>query len=908
MSWLRKASWDLHSDPQLSCTSERLELHDCQKEMSRNPRWPGAGYYHRLILVSALAVSAAYMVRRPMEIPLGSSVLGALCTDNFHDAEGNYRWTKERSTLIFPDPGPGVDVVIELLVTGFRPPGQTPPMVVIEAGDGSLRARPGRGETLTLETRTRGWWSSNLEVRFRSETYSPSDLDRRALGIRVHRARLVPEGSPFGLGRPPLRQPVTVTLGLAFLLLLLAHRGQPTRKVRWAGYILALLWGLGFAFARPYAALASLPFFIATGLAFGASVLFPSVPSVLNETFKTSIDAFRVGLRTLTAWPTVGFLLIGTIGITATYLTRPRFEIDLGTGRETTLLEQFGSYDQEQGVKFRRALRGARIDLGDFGGGSSWTVAITASLAGRNQDLILARVGEVQIRANLGPEWSTHELNLRVPVGWRPGPIIELASASEAIDLRVDELQIARGRSLPSIHVIACVLGTALLVVIGLVGSGLSARVGWITAGAVLVVQLTALLRDPLLAVPFVGTFFIATAGGVGLMILFSGALTALARRDITPSPVPAALAASGLGFAAWLSATLFPLYQGGHFVFHSSIAEEIWQGKFLTYYLPYPGSMLSRQPQWGNLIVPHSNLYHTLVSPLAALPRDWFYGLEKAVLALMLTITAVVASLVATRVSSARAGAYAGMFAACLPTTFQLLGLGHLMTLFGVFASTLALGFLTLHFDRLTERAIWWWTFLLLTLCFLSYTASLLLTVTALVLALPFLYRQSPTASRALVGAALAASAAAFVLYYINWTLPFLRDSLPVLLSGMGNSEQSPYWSRVVAIPQKLTYTFGSAFLPLIGLAGLALARPSNQRTLLASWGGTLVLFSAADLFFNFLLKHHYFVIPAVSIGLGLSSAWLSQKGFWGRAAAATLVMFTLVLGARAALGVALG
>jgi hypothetical protein len=172
-----------------------------------------------------------------------------------------------------------------------------------------------------------------------------------------------------------------------------------------------------------------------------------------------------------------------------------------------------------------------------------------------------------------------------------------------------------------------------------------------------------------------------------------------------------------------------------------------------------------------------------------------------------------------------------------------------------------------------------------------------------------PFLYRRSPGASRALIGAALAAAAAAFVLYYVNWTLPFFRESLPSIFAGMGTSaSESSLWSRITAVPHKLNYTYGSALLPLVGLAGVAFARPKNQRILLASWAAMLVLFSGADLFFNFLLKHHYFVIPAVSAGLGLFAAWISQKGRWGWALATSLVVFALILGAGAALRVALG
>jgi hypothetical protein len=179
-----------------------------------------------------------------------------------------------------------------------------------------------------------------------------------------------------------------------------------------------------------------------------------------------------------------------------------------------------------------------------------------------------------------------------------------------------------------------------------------------------------------------------------------------------------------------------------------------------------------------------------------------------------------------------------------------------------------------------------------------------------ALVLAVVFLYRPSPGPSRALIRIGVAASVAAFVLYYVSWTLPFLRESLPAIFSGMDTSasESSSLWSRIAAVPHKLSYTYGNALLPVIGLAGLVLARPKNQRILLACWAGMLILFSVADLFFNFILKHHYFVIPAVAVGLGLSADWLVQKGRRGWIAATALVLFTLVLGARAALSVALG
>src|SRR5262249_20499061 len=152
----------------------------------------------------------------------------------------------------------------------------------------------------------------------------------------------------------------------------------------------------------------------------------------------------------------------------------------------------------------------------------------------------------------------------------------------------------------------------------------------------------------------------------------------------------------------AWLTATAAPLYRGGNFIFHSNIAEEIWKGRLLLYYLPFPGSMLSRQAQWGDIIVPHPCFEQIAMAPLAALPQPWFHFAEKVVLALMLASLALVSSALATRIGGERAGIFAGLLSACLVPALLLLGLGHLMTLFGCWASSLALAYLLFRIDTL--------------------------------------------------------------------------------------------------------------------------------------------------------------------------------------------------------------
>ena len=436
-------------------------------------------------------------------------------------------------------------------------------------------------------------------------------------------------------------------------------------------------------------------------------------------------------------------------------------------------------------------------------------------------------------------------------------------------------------------------------------------------AGAIFAVfVVTALVREPVVTLPFLPTLFLGAIATLFLGAWARGFLDVSARGNFLPELAPLAVSIALGGFILWFAALAFPLYVGGHYGFHTDIAEEIWQGRFLHYYLPYPGSMLSRQPQWGHLIIPHSCLFHTVAAPFAALPRLWFHLVTKLVLASLLFGISLATALVATRAASSdaagaggsgRAAAYAALASVFVPTGFQLLGLGHLMTLFGTWASTLALGFIVIHIDALRERAVFAWTLALISLCFVSYTGSLLFASLTLVAACVVLYGRHPQLAKRLSSLMVIAWGVSFLLYYIHWTLPFVRDSLPALLSGSGSDTGIDVLARVSAQPRKLAYTFGSPLVPLIGLVGLSLAR-GERRVLLGSWGGILLAFSALDVLFNFLLKHHYFTYPVVAVGIGLGLSWLHEKGWLGRAITALFVVSLIWMGLQEAVAVARG
>jgi hypothetical protein len=265
-------------------------------------------------------------------------------------------------------------------------------------------------------------------------------------------------------------------------------------------------------------------------------------------------------------------------------------------------------------------------------------------------------------------------------------------------------------------------------------------------------------------------------------------------------------------------------------------------------------------------------------------------------------------AALLAGCASGPGAAVFAAILAAGIPASYQLLGLGHLMTILGCWAFALAFAFLILRFDRLDAGRAWLPAAALLTLCFLSYFGALVFAAFLLAAGTLRPWGSHPGPTRAMVRAAGLAALAAFVLYYVHWTWPFLEESIPRLL-GAGPAVAAPgsapaavpvdVLGRIARIPGKLEYTFGSPLVPLAGLLGLGLARGAATRILLVAWGGILVLFSGLDLFFNFLLKHHYFTIVPVAVGGGLLLGAIAEKGRAGRWAAAGMALLVLVFGA---------
>lgn len=858
-----------------------------------------------LVAVTVLVVVLAYESRRAIEIDLGSASSSAPFVEDFHDAEGSFRWSRAASCVVFPDVGAGVSGRVELDISAYRPRNQALPIVVVEAAAGRERVPIGRGEhTVALDVTPRGWWSSNVRVCVRSETFTPGPDDERRLGVRVHRARWVPVGTRPTV--PPLRQVALSVLLVLFTWGVASRLGLSAQRAVSVGVVTAVALALAYAITRPFAAVLTFPLAVSAGCIYGACRFFPVATDVAASYLASSARCWWRGATIVMRPPAVVVALAAVGAVTGAYVARPSLSFDLGSGREGHLSERFGALDARSGVRFRRALPGAALDLTDFGGGTPWRVTVTGSLPnGDRRSLPLVRARGVVAEAPLDESWTSARLDVDTSLGWRSGARLEFPVAGSFID-RVD---VDRGRALPPVRVVVAVAASALAFALLVGACGLTPRAVWLAAGSMLALEVVAIYWAPVLAVPFTFAFVGIVGFTSVLAALTGGALAEMSARGAEIEAGPQVAATVCVGFIVWLGAMSAPLYSGLHFVYHSNIGEEIWNGNFLIFYLPHPDNILSREAQWGGLLVPYSCLYHTLIAPLSALPTFWFQQTHKIFQAGMLALTALAGALGAWKLAGGRSALWTAILFITLPATFQLLGLAHFVTVFGLCAPTLAFVFLMWRWGKLHEASSWWGTVALVTLAFLSYTAALLFTGFTIALALPLLARIDRRQAKHLLTASAAAVVASLLLYYMHWVLPFIRESIPLLLAS-GDGEPLPVVERIARIPRKLDYSFGSLVVPLAGLAGVALIARRSQdgaRWILVAWASVLVCFSVADVFFNFILKHHYFTLVPAAIGTAALLDW-AMAHRWARWAAWGGLTYAVALGVRAAVALAMG
>src|SRR5439155_23078312 len=123
-------------------------------------------------------------------------------------------------------------------------------------------------------------------------------------------------------------------------------------------------------------------------------------PGAVWSVAQVGAAAFRAwmrGARSALGWAALALVLAGTVAVIMAQRAQPVLDVDVGSGREAALARNLGVFDSAGGETFWQAMRGAAVDLREFGRGT-WGVAVTAGLVGGSHSRLLCRGG--------GGEWE----------------------------------------------------------------------------------------------------------------------------------------------------------------------------------------------------------------------------------------------------------------------------------------------------------------------------------------------------------------------------------------------------------------------------------------------------------------------------------------------------------------------
>jgi hypothetical protein len=170
-----------------------------------------------ILLIGSLgALAAAYQIRPPMHIDVGSQgdephLIG------FHDPEQadgvSYRWSSGHSTIRFRSIASWTPVQLTIRLNGCRPVGLMSPRVVVVANGHEVGPLPATHHfetyALRLAPDVMGLWG-DLTIDIHCDEFVPAQAtginDQRKLGVLVDSVSLEPIRGPISLVAPPFRQ------------------------------------------------------------------------------------------------------------------------------------------------------------------------------------------------------------------------------------------------------------------------------------------------------------------------------------------------------------------------------------------------------------------------------------------------------------------------------------------------------------------------------------------------------------------------------------------------------------------------------------------------------------------------------------------------------------------------------
>ena len=237
-----------------------------------------------LVLLLMTGISLGYQVRMPYEVRLGEAG-DARYIEGFYEAESNpfdvYRWTAAKAAIRFPGVGYPPSLTLRLRMNGARPEGRRPPHVALKVNGQELAVVAAEGEMKIYEFRVPGemvGWFGDMDLEIESETFSPTDADRRELGVMVDWVMTKPRDK--GVVIPSLLP--LVSLAFAGTIVCLPLRGKRVSKktVFLLAIGISVAVGVLFAFDRIQAARWSWHLLLLVAAGYLGFILWDGVPAL----------------------------------------------------------------------------------------------------------------------------------------------------------------------------------------------------------------------------------------------------------------------------------------------------------------------------------------------------------------------------------------------------------------------------------------------------------------------------------------------------------------------------------------------------------------------------------------------------------------------------------------------------
>ena len=374
-----------------------------------------------------------------------------------------------------------------------------------------------------------------------------------------------------------------------------------------------------------------------------------------------------------------------------------------------------------------------------------------------------------------------------------------------------------------------------------------------------------------------------------------------------------------------WLKSVgaLFPYFAAEDVLWHMTRARWILNGDLPQLYginSPLNDSTMPAA-EWGENrpVIPYSPWFHMFATVFAFSPIGM--DLTANLFSILIDSTRVILiGLIALKAGLSRRGALlAAAIYAVLPVAFLLHSWGNIPTTVGLWLTLVCNTLIFCWWDRLHERRVMVTLSLLLLMTFLEYTVTGVFMGVFLVLFTAIVWlnglRGGPWAEnvrplRAMWMAAGVAIALALLIYYGQYILPVIQQTLPYMGTVFTRGPESvgverpPFGQYMAAFVPHLDYRiwpgdylyFGLIIPLLFTLPGfVALRGRPTVWTLFAAWGTVALLFLLAGYRISMVDKQLFYLLPVICVCWALYADRLWARGRWGRWLVVVVLLFSL-------------